>query len=44
MRKILINLYKIKVLKRVVPSTFKIFIKIINKYSFIIVHNNLLLS
>ena len=43
MRRILINLYKIKALNRVVPSAFKIFIKIINKYKFIIVHNKLLL-
>jgi hypothetical protein len=43
-RKLIINLYKIKILKRIIPSTLKIFLKIINKYKFIINHNNLLLN
>ena len=44
MRKLIINLYKIKILKRLVPSVLKIFLKIMNKYDIIINHNNLLLK
>lgn len=44
MRKLIINLYKIKILKRLVPSVLKIFLKIINKSDIIINHNNLLLK
>ena len=44
MRKLIINLYKIKILKRLVPSVLKIFLKIMNKSDIIINHNNLLLK
>lgn len=43
MRKLIINLYKIKILKRLIPSVLKIFIKVINKYYITINHNKLLL-
>mgnify|MGYP006082203657 CR=1 FL=1 len=44
MRKLIINLYKIKILKRLVPSALKIFLRIVNKYNIIINHNNLLVN
>jgi FkbM family methyltransferase len=44
MRKLIIKLYKIRILKRLVPSVLKIFVKTVNKYNIIINHNNLLLS
>tara|TARA_B110000971_G_scaffold203942_1_gene224878 strand:+ start:409 stop:804 length:396 start_codon:yes stop_codon:yes gene_type:complete len=44
MRRLIINLYKIKILKRLVPSVLKIFLKIMNKSDIIINHNNLLLK
>lgn len=44
MRDIIINLYKIKVFKRLIPSLLKIFIKILNKNTTVIKHNGLLLN
>ncbi len=44
MRKLIINLYKIKILRRLIPSLLKIFIKITNINRITINHNNFLLN
>ena len=44
MRYILINLYKFRLFKRIVPSLLKIYIKIFKKYEIIIRHKEILLN